>query len=80
VWADRLVARKDDAIDARLTSMFLDALGRPPSAEELELWRVLAQRLAAEEKVAATDLLASQRVWKDVAHAFFNTKEFLFLR
>jgi hypothetical protein len=80
VWAERLVARKDDAIDARLTSMFLDALGRPPSAEELQLWRALAQRLADEEKVPAADLLASQRLWKDVAHAFFNTKEFLFLR
>ena len=80
VWAERLVARKDDAIDARLTSMFLDALGRPPSVDELELWRGFVQRLANEEKVAAADLLASQRVWKDVAHAFFNTKEFLFLR
>ena len=80
VWAERLVARKDDAIDARLTSMFLDALDVRLRSTSLEPWRGFVQRLANEEKVAAADLLASQRVWKDVAHAFFNTKEFLFLR
>ncbi len=80
VWADRLVAKKDDAIDARLNSMFLDALGRPPSTEELARWRSLISKLAAEGGVAAPDLLASKTVWKDVAHTFFNTKEFLYLK
>jgi hypothetical protein len=80
VWADRLIAKKDDAVDARLTSMFLEALGRPPSTEELDRWRSLAARLAAQHQVAAPDLLASKIVWKDVAHTFFNTKEFLYLK
>jgi len=80
VWADRLVARKEDALDARLTSMFLAALGRPPSSEELDRWRSLTNRLAAGEGVAATEILASKTVWKDVAHTFFNTKEFLYLK
>jgi hypothetical protein len=79
-WAERLVARKDDTVDARLTSMFLDALGRPPSDDELERWRSLARRLAAEEHIAGPNLLASKTVWQDVAHAFFNTKEFLYLK
>jgi hypothetical protein len=80
VWAERLVSRKDDAIHARLTSMFLDALGRPPSAEELNRWRSLAGRLASEQNIPAPELLASKAVWKDVAHTFFNTKEFLYLK
>jgi hypothetical protein len=80
VWAERLVAKKDDAIDARLSSMFLDALGRPPSNEELDRWRSLATRLAEQHQVAAADVLASEAVWKDVAHTFFNTKEFLYLK
>jgi hypothetical protein len=80
VWAEKVVARKDDAVNARLTSMFLDALGRPPSSEELDRWHSLASRLAAQHQVAEPDLLVSQAVWKDIAHAFFNTKEFLYLR
>jgi hypothetical protein len=79
-WAERLVARKDDAVDARLTSMFLRAFARPPSSEELKRWRALTAGLAAEHKVADTDLLASVTVWKDVAHTVFNTKEFLYLK
>ena len=80
VWAERLVAKKDDAIDARLSSMFLDALGRPPSHDELGRWRSLAARLATQHQVPAADLLSSEVVWKDVAHTFFNTKEFLYLK
>ncbi|HUQ94056.1 MAG TPA: PSD1 and planctomycete cytochrome C domain-containing protein [Bryobacteraceae bacterium] len=79
-WADRLVARKDDAVDARLNAMFLEALGRPPSNQDLERWRSLAARLGAQYQVAAADLLASKAVWKDIAHTLFNTKEFLYLR
>jgi hypothetical protein len=80
VWAERLVAKKDDAVDARLNRMFLEALGRPPSKEELQRWRSLATRLAAQEKIPEHELLASQTVWKDVAHTFFNTKEFVYLK
>ena len=80
VWAEKVVARKDDAVNARLTSMFLAALGRPPSSEELDRWHSLASRLAAQHQVAEPDLLVSQAVWKDMAHAFFNTKEFLYLK
>jgi len=80
VWAERLVARKDDAVDARLNSMFLRAFGRPPSSEELDRWRSLAVRLAAQHRVETPDLMASVTVWQDIAHTFFNTKEFLYLK
>ena len=79
-WSERLIARKDDAVDSRLNSMFLEALGRPPSNEDLARWRSLAARLAAQHQVAAQDVLASKAVWKDIAHTFFNTKEFLYLK
>jgi hypothetical protein len=60
--------------------MFLRAFARPPSSEELKRWRTLAAGLAAERKVDETDVLESVTVWKDVAHTFFNTKEFLYLK
>jgi hypothetical protein len=80
VWAERLIVRKDDTVDARLTSMFLRAFSRPPSGEELARWRSLAGGLATQRQVAGPDLLASLPVWQDVAHTFFNTKEFLYLK
>lgn len=80
VWAERLTAKADDAIDARLTGMFLDALGRPPSVDEFHRWRTLASLLAAGHRVAPAELLASKAIWKDVAHTLFNTKEFLYLK
>ena len=79
-WAERLVARNDETLEARLSSMFLEALGRPASQEELVRWRGLAERLGAQRKVTGQELLLNKSVWKDVAHTFFNTKEFLYLR
>lgn len=79
-WAEQLVATKDDALDARLSAMFLRAFARPPSAEELKRWHALAAGLAAQHHVAEPDLLASVEVWKDIAHTIFNTKEFLYLK
>ncbi len=78
VWAKRLIARRDDALDARLASMFQQALGRPATAEELTHWRALTNDFA--QRHQATDLLTSEPVWADVAHTLFNVKEFLYLR
>ena len=80
VWAEHLAARRDDAVDARLTAMFETALSRPPSPDELTRMRSLVQTLAERHSVASSNVLASVAVWKDVAHTFFNMKEFLYLR
>jgi hypothetical protein len=80
VWGERLAARPAEPVDARLTAMFAAALCRPPTGAELVRWRALAGRLAAEHGVAPAELPASAVVWKDVAHALFNTMEFLYLR
>lgn len=64
-WAERLLREDETAtVDTRLRKMFQEALSREPSDAELQRWRELAQKLP----------------WKDVAHTFFNTKEFLYLR
>jgi hypothetical protein len=78
-WAERLVAR-GDAMDERLGGMFESALGRPASTEELGRMRDLVGALAREHSVSAEEALSSITVWKDVAHTFFNMKEFLYLR
>lgn len=79
-WAERLVVRRDDAVNARLASMFETALGRSASSEEMSRMSALVKSLADKHSVAAADVLSSTAVWKDVAHTFFNMKEFIYVR
>jgi len=77
-WAKRLIARQDDTVDARLSQMFVDGLGRPISETELSNWRAMAQDFS--RRHAASDPLKNEAVWTDLAHMLFNLKEFLYLR
>ena len=80
VWADRVIALQAPAVEARLESMFRAALGRSPAEAELARFSGLAKEVASLHKVAGDQILTSHDVWKDVAHAIFNLKEFLYLR
>ena len=78
-WADRLLKRDKDTIDARLDLMFVEALSRHATGPERERFRVLVFKLADESNIPKDDILRARDLWKDVAHAFFNLKEFLYL-
>ncbi|MCE9533955.1 MAG: PSD1 and planctomycete cytochrome C domain-containing protein [Planctomycetes bacterium] len=79
-WGKRLIADKASSADERIRSIFLTALGRPPNDAELDRFCSLANQLAELRKVPAADLLTSQAVWQDVAHAVLNLKEFIYVR
>jgi hypothetical protein len=80
VWADRLIALQAPTVDARIDSMFRAALGRSPDEVERVRFSGLAKELASLHKAAPDRILSSRDVWKDMAHAIFNLKEFLYLR
>jgi len=72
-WATRLAA--DPALatpDARIRAMYAAAFFRAPTASELA-------RAAALVSAPPADGAAGE-AWVDLAHALFNTKEFIFLR
>jgi hypothetical protein len=79
VWADRLLVQTG-SIEGRIEAMFRTALGRLPDAAEAERFRELAKELASQHKVKDDKVLENRDVWKDVAHAVFNLKEFLYTR
>jgi hypothetical protein len=79
VWADRLVKRPDASPVARIDHMFAAALGRPPAADERARFEHAVTQLAEVHGVAPAGVMASRAVWSDVAHAFFNLKEFIFI-
>lgn len=78
-WAGRLIERGSNTVDTRLDRMFLQALSRHATGPERERFRALVAKLATESNIAGDDILRSRDLWKDVAHAFFNLKEFLYL-
>ncbi|MDR3639366.1 MAG: DUF1553 domain-containing protein [Isosphaeraceae bacterium] len=77
VWAERLVARTDDSIGARVDTMFQTTLSRPPTSEEQQRFQSAIAQLADLHKVPSNEVLKSVVVWKDLAHALFNVNEFI---
>jgi hypothetical protein len=77
VWAERLVARPDVSVAARVEHMFRIALARPPRPEEHQRFVDAASRFA--ELYGTTDVLGSRAVWQDIAHAMFNLQEFIYI-
>jgi hypothetical protein len=79
VWAERLVARSDATAAARIEYIFQVAFGRAPTAAERERFEKAVAQLAELHEVPADAVLKNRAVWKDVAHAVFNVKEFIYV-
>ena len=79
-WGKTLASDASTTVEARLGGMFLRALGRKPTEVEVRRWASLVGDLASEHGVSPKGVMASPLVWKDVAHALFNTKEFIYVR
>jgi hypothetical protein len=60
--------------------MFLRALGREPSPTELARWGDALRDFGADRCATVSDLLADRGAWVQIAHALFNTKEFIYYR
>ena len=85
-WARRLIAVKHESPEERLALMFQRAFGRNPDEQERERWMSAVHDIAGlyqdvpDKRPPPSGLMDSLDVWKDVAHAMFNTKEFLYVR
>jgi hypothetical protein len=80
VWARRLVARNEATVVARVEHLFRVALGRPPEPEERRRFEQAVAQFAELHAVPPAEVLKSVAVWKDLAHAMFNLKEFITIR
>ena len=54
--------------------MFILAFARAPQASELQQWT------AAARDFSTTNLLHNEAAWSQLAHALFNTQEFIHYR
>jgi hypothetical protein len=84
VWSERFVHLPEDAVESgsvesRIEGMFLQALGRPPTADEAEEFGQLVGYLADFHQVKTEETLANRLIWEDIAHVVFNLKEFIYV-
>jgi hypothetical protein len=56
--------------------MFRAGLGRKPDADELAAWVGAATTIGD----SGSDPMTQPAVWTELAHAIFNTKEFIYYR
>jgi Protein of unknown function (DUF1553) len=75
-WAERLLQQYKDT-NARLDRMFLQAYGRAPDVlDRAQIGKFLKEQPGRYASGGSEDA----RVWADLAHVIFNSKEFIFVR
>ena len=76
-WAAQLVKQEHSNVEDRVSEMFVWAVGREPSIAERQRWAAAVTDFAGTPGV---DILKDEIAWQRMAHALFNTKEFLYYR
>lgn len=74
-WAMQLLKAPHTTVEERITDMFIAAFARVPAPAELPQWKATAQDFAT-----TPDLLHDEAAWTQLAHAIFNTQEFIHYR
>ena len=76
-WVAQLVKEPHVSVEDRLRAMFVRALGREPGKVELTRWTAALHDFAAPGN---GDVMKDEIAWAQLAHSFFNTKEFIYYR
>lgn len=79
VWSQTVLKHSGDSIPTRLETMFQSALNRSPTAEEQHRFEQAIRELAELHHVSPDDVMASEAIWKDVAHAIMNMNELIYI-
>ena len=79
-WAGSLLKSNDSTPADRIERMFRTAFGRNPQASELARWTESLKAFAADRTIPDTEMMQSAPLWKDMAHAFLNLKETVYVR
>ncbi len=75
-WANGLVNDTDTNAESRTRKMLRKALGRSTRDGEVGRWVTAIREFHNGDK----DLLQDRQAWQSLAHALFNTKEFIYYR
>lgn len=78
-WANALLSQTT-AADAAVQLAWKQALGRVPTADELDAILHFAQQQARQHEESYSDEAIGPQTLADVCHAVMNTKEFIYIR
>ena len=78
-WSQHLMTLKLNPRQ-RIRFMFRRAFGREPSAAELQSTQNYVADLTTEHADSEDEKVRQERVWRDVAHALFCLKEFIYVQ
>ena len=78
-WGEAAAGQAEMSAAERVEDMYLRAFARPPSAEERSAALQFLQTQAEAYGIALDRFLDDARPWADLAHALFNSKEFIYL-
>lgn len=79
LWGTSLSAHFGDSFESRIGGMFQLALNRTPTSDELQRFEQTAFELAKLYQVRESAIMQSQPIWRDLGHAMFNLKEFVYI-
>jgi hypothetical protein len=74
-WGTQVITDENATPEERVRSMFVRALARLPSDAELTRWTKAAIAFSDTDNI-----MTETDAWTELAHAFFNTKEFIYYR
>jgi hypothetical protein len=80
IWSSRLVSSDYASPRERIAHMLSCAFAREPSPGEIDRWTAAIADLSTIHGVPADQVMQHAAVWTDVAHAVFNSKEFIYVR
>jgi mono/diheme cytochrome c family protein len=74
-WATQLLKAPHATAEERVSAMFIQAFARAPQPAELQQWTAAARDFAT-----TPEILHDEAAWTQLAHALFNTQEFIHYR
>ena len=74
-WAKQIITDNCSDPTLRIKSMFVKTFGREATAQELQRWSNAVKTFSQSENV-----MTDKEAWAEIAHALFNTKEFIYYR
>ena len=78
-WA-KTVIQKNLAATEMVDQIYLTALGRKPSADEMKRSLRFIEQFAEENQIKADDISKNESLWADFCHVMFNLKEFIYIK
>ena len=77
-WATRLVEEGESNKD-RITTMYLQAFGQPPTERQLQQALKFLNRQAESLEISQDEQNENVDLWRDLCHVLFNVKQFIYV-